>query len=271
MTNVIRFRSAPVTTADAKLNLFAPVDKIINPENYQMETVVYEDDRHKVIVSGTRLTQIHRDILDIALFHGSYKLEEEIAEDMPVRTFSLHQIQKHLNHKQKNNQAWLRKKFKELKRATILLYDKQEDEDIEFNIIRVAKHSYKLGEFILVMEELYMAMFEKQVSINYKELLPNILALRYPQTKAIVRYMLSHQKGHQINIDKLLRKVGVQGGEDNLKKYRKWILEELAEVGEVFNITLIKTTDDGRRNGDTTVKYTRLKEVKIYQPQPTLF
>lgn len=271
MTNIMRFRSAPVTTSDVKLNLFAPVDKILNPENYQMETTVYEDDKHKVIVSGTRLTQIHRDILDIALFHGSYKLEEEVAEDMPVRTFSLHQIQKHLTHKQKNNQTWLKKKFKELKRATILLYDKENDEDIEFNIIRVAKHSHKLGNFVLVMEELYMAMFEKQVSINYKELLPDILSLKYPQTKAIVRYLLSHQAGHQINIDKLLRKVGVQGGEDNLKTYRRRILGELEEVGEVFNITLIKTSQDGRRNGDTTVKYTRLKEVKIYQPQPTLF
>jgi hypothetical protein len=79
---------------------------------------------------------------------------------MPIRTFSLHQIQKHLNHKQKNNQAWLKKKFQELKRATILIYDKDRDEDIEFNIIRVAKRSHKLGEFVLVMEELYMAFSE---------------------------------------------------------------------------------------------------------------
>ncbi len=268
---MMRFRVAPTTTAEVKLNLFAPVDKILDKEKYQMETVVYDDDKHSVTVSGTRLTQIHRDILDIALFHGSYKLEEEVEENVPIRTFSLHQIQKHLNHKQKNNQAWLKKKFQEIKRATIILYDKVEDEDIEFNIIRVAKRSHKLGEFVLVMEDLYMAMFEKQVSINYKELLPDILALKYPQTKAIVRYMISHQAGHQINIDKLLRKVGVQGEQRNFEKHRKHVLEELKEVGEQFNITLIKTTDDNRRNNDTTIKYVKHKEIEIYHPQPSLF
>ncbi|SCN46472.1 hypothetical protein BAZMOX_00432_1 [methanotrophic endosymbiont of Bathymodiolus azoricus (Menez Gwen)] len=267
----MRFRVAPVTTVEVKQNLFAPVDKIGNPENYQIETTVYSDNKNDVVISGTRLTQLHRDILDIALYHGSYKLEDEVDENMPIRTFSLHQIQKHLNHKQKNNQAWLKKKFQELKRATILIYDKDRDEDIEFNIIRVAKRSHKLGEFVLVMEELYMAFFENEISVNYKELLPSILGLKHPQTKAIVRYLLSHQSGHQINIDKLLRKIGLQGEEGNLKYYRRVVLEELEEIGDKFNIELIKTSSDGRRKNDITVKYTKHKEVQIYHPQATLF
>jgi hypothetical protein len=116
-----------------------------------------------------------------------------------------------------------------------------------------------------------MAMFEKKVSINYKELLPDILSLKHPQTKAVVRYLLSHTAGHQINIDKLLKKIGIVGGNRNLEISRKYVLDELEEVGERFNIELIKTTNNPRAKGDITLKYTRHKEVKIYNPQPSLF
>lgn len=273
MNELTRLRTAPVTTAEAKLNLFAPVDKILDPTKYQIYTTVYEDDRFQVEVSGTRLTQIHRDILDIALFHGSYRIEEEIEQTIPVRTFSLYEIQKHLRYKNKYNNSWLKEKLQDLKRATIVIYDKANDEDIEFNIIRVAKRSNKIQEFILVFEELYFEFFEKSISIDYKELLPDILNIKHPQTKAIVRYMLSHQKGHQINIDKLLQKVGIQGGQRNFNKHRKAVIEEIQEIGEKFNISLIKTTNDNRKTSDYTVKYTKHEKIKIYHPknQPTLF
>ncbi|MBD3797613.1 MAG: hypothetical protein IE887_07720 [Campylobacterales bacterium] len=271
MNNLTRFRVAPVTTTEAKLNIFAPLDKL-NPQNYQIETTVYEDDKHRVAVSGIRLTQLHRDILDIALFHGDYKLESEIEENIPVRTFSLYKIQEHLQHKQRHNAEWLKEKFAELKRATILIEYKEDDEDIEFNIIRVAKRSHKLGEYVLVLEELYMAFFKKEIGIDYKELLPDILSLQHAQTKAVVRYMLSHQAGHKINVDKLLRKIGVQGGQRNLEYHRNQVLEELEEVGSKFNIELVKTTDDKRRKGDITLVYTKHEKINIYHPnQPTLF
>jgi hypothetical protein len=271
MNELTRFRTAPVTTTEAKLNLFAPVDKIYDHSKYQIYTVVYEDSRNKVSVSGTRLTQIHRDILDIALFHGSYRIEDEIEQTIPVRTFSLYEIQKHLQYKNRYNNKWLIEKLQELKRATIVIYDKEMKEEIEFNIIRVAKRSDKIQEFILVFEELYFQFFEKQVSIDYKELLPDILSLKHPQTKAVVRYLLSHTAGHQINIDKALQKVGVIGGNRNLEVSRKYVLDELQEIGDKFNIEIIKTTSDARKKSDITLKYTRHKEVKIYNPQPTLF
>jgi len=273
MNDLIRFRTAPVTTAEAKLNLFAPVDKILDPSRYQIYTTIYDDDRFSVQVSGTRLTQIHRDILDIALFYGNYRIEEEIEQTIPVRTFSLHEIQKHLQYKYKNNQAWIVEKLQDLKRATIVVCDKTKEEDIEFNIIRVAKRSHKLQEYVLVFEELYFEFFEKSIGIDYKELLSEILKLKHPQTKAVVRYMLSHQKGHQINIDKLLNKIGVQGGQRNTNKHRKAVIEEIEEIGEKFNISLIKTTNDGRRKGDITVKYVKHEKVKLQYPekQPSLF
>jgi len=283
-TNIIqRFRNTSIPVADLKFSIFAPVEKISNKKDYAMEHIVYEDDLYKVIVSGVRLTQVHRDILDIALCYGKYDIEDEIEDEgIAIRTFSLHTIQKYLNHKKKNNQAWLKNKFQELKRATILIYDKKFDEDLEFNIIRVAKRSHKLNEFVLVFEELYLAMFEKQVAINYDKLLTNILNLRFAQTKAVVRYFLSFSDKHQINIDNLLRKLGIQGDTKNLEYHRRLVLKELQGytyidkktkekveiegIANKFNIELIKTTSDNRKNSDITLKYFRHKDVIIDIP-----
>jgi len=273
LTSLMRFRNAPITIEEAKLNIFAPITKIptIHKAKYLMNEVVYSDENYRVKISGIRLTQVHRDILDIALFFGSYKLEEEIEEKVPVRTFSLYTILEHLGKESQNNQEWLVEKFQELKRAVITLEDKKQNTVYEFSIVRASQHSKNLNTFVLVLEELYLTFFESRISISYKELVNDIVNLKHAQTKAVVRYFLTHTKGHQINIDTLLRKVGVQGTQRNLEIVRKKVIAELEEKGDIFNLSLIKTTTDKRRSADVTVKYTRHEDVKIYYPEPTLF
>lgn len=268
LTSLMRFRNAPVTVEEAKYNIFAPIIKIpeIHKKNYLINEEVFNSDSFRVCISGIRLTQIHRDILDIALFYGDYKLEEEIEENIPVRTFSLYTIQKHLQSKYKNNNEWLIQKFEELQRAMITVEDKKRNDTYKFNIIRASKHSKGLNTFVLVFEEIYLNFFESRISINYKELLEDILKLKYPQTKAAVRYLLSHTDGHNINIDKLLQKIGVQGGQRNLEIARKNVLDELTRKGNKFNIELILNNKNTRIKTDTTLVYTRHKEVKVYFP-----
>ena len=273
LSTLMRFRQAPVTVEEAKLNIFAPITKIpaTYKDKYLINETIFDNEQYKVKLRGVRLTQTHRDILDIALFYGSYKLEEEIEEKVPVRTFSLYTILEHLGKETQNNQEWLVEKFQELKSAVITLQDKKQNTDYEFCIIRASQHSKNLNTFVLVLEELYLTFFESRVSISYKELVNDIVNLKHAQTKAVVRYFLTHTKGHQINIDTLLRKVGVQGTQRNLEKMRSKVLTELKEVGHKFNIELIKTTTDKRKKSDYTVKYTRHEDVKIYYPEPTLF
>jgi len=269
MNTLIRFRQAPVTTKELKLNIFAPVEKK-KPEMVEKYILFEDEEYYKVELTGYKLNQIHRDILDIILHFGDTKIENMILEDeLAVRTFSLYQIQKHLNYKSKKNAKWIRDKFSELKNVTLKITDKKAGDDIEFSIIRVIKHSKNLGTYILVMEELYMYFFEKEISIGYKKLLPEILNLKHAQTKALVRYILTHTTGHQINIDKALRKIGIKGSKRNLEYYRNLVLKELKEKGHLFNIELIKTTDDKRKKNDILLKYTRHKDVKIYYPNQT--
>ena len=54
-----------------------------------------------------------------------------------------------------------------------------------------------------------MNFFDTQISVNYKSYLPIILSLS-AQTKAAVRYLLSHSNDFQIDLELLMEKIGIQ-------------------------------------------------------------
>ncbi|WP_201335751.1 MULTISPECIES: hypothetical protein [unclassified Nitratiruptor] len=70
----------------------------------------------------------------------------------------------------------------------------------------------------------------------------DILNLKNGITKATIRYLLTYITGHQININKLLKKLRVGGTQRNIEIQRAKLLKELKEVGKKFNIELIKIT-----------------------------
>lgn len=264
MTSIQRFRQAPVTIEEAKLNIFAPLKKITDKERYTLNEVIYDDEDFKVKISGIRLTQLHRDILDIILFYGQ---NIEVKESIPIKTFSLYSIQKHLGRNKFRND-WIIKKLEEIKRTVITLENKKTDEVYEFNIVRASKRSNKLNTYVLIIEELYLAFFENAISIDYKKLLDDILQLKHAATKAAVRFLITHKDGMQIKIDNLLEKVGVTGTDRNIRKIRKEVVEELLKEGEKFNINVILSSDgNGKINGNTIIKYTRHEDIKIYYSQ----
>jgi len=268
MNTLIRFRQAPISVKEIKLNFFAPVEKVTNKNRYKFETKIYEDENFEVYIKGVRLTQIHRDILDIILFYGDTTIEQQIEENVPVRTFTLYKVLKMLGHKNPTKHiGWLKNKIDDLTNATITIKEKNVGDELSFHIIRVAKYSKKLESYVLVIDDLYLAFFEKELSINYKTLLPNILKLKYAVTKMAIRYLLTHSSGINININKLLKKIGVVGGTRNFDIQRKKLLEELQVVGKDFNISLKKMSNDNRKKSDYTIIYERHKEVKVYFPK----
>jgi len=267
MTTLQRFRQAPVTEKEIKLNIFNANEK--KKTEFIDKTIIFENDKYLVELKGFKLTQTHRDILDIALYHGDNSLEKIANDGKAIRLFSLYDIQKNLGHKFKNNNNWIEKKITEMQQSLFKITDNKTKDWIQFSIIDVAKYSDKHNRYAIIISDLYLAFFEKEISINYKQLLPNIINLKHAQTKAVVRYLLSFQNSIQINIDNLLKKIGISGSKRNLEKIRKNVIEELKEVGYKFGIELIKTTTDRRKKSDYTIKYIRPQEVKIFYPLKT--
>ena len=105
--------------------------------------------------------------------------------------------------------------------------------------------------------------FELYVSINYKKLLKDILSLKNAVTKSAVRYLLTF-KQHQINVDKLLKRIGIVGTQRTIERHRKKLLQELKEKGKKFNIEIIK----GKTLKNYVIRYQKPPEVKFYYPKP---
>jgi len=265
MNTLQRFRQAPNTVKEAKFNIFAPYEK---KTSEKLETIVYEDDKCKVSINGYKLNQIHRDIIDIAMYYGNNSFDGQTADIRPLRTFSLYDIQKHLNYKSKNQNGWIEEKFQEIKRTTINIEIKGKNREwIEFNIIDIARYSEKLNTFAMILSEAYMLFFENEISVNYKPYLKNILSLN-SQSRALARYMLSHSNSFHIDLDNVMNKIGITKDRitNQVFNYNKRRILEDTEKLKKLNIFLTKKSNDNRKK-DFLIKYRILQKIQIYHPK----
>ncbi len=264
MNTLQRFRQAPNTVAEAKLNIFAPFEK---EKTEELKCVIFESNKYKVTLDGYKLNQIHRDIIDIASYYGDNSFDGRTADIRPLRTFSLYDIQKHLNYKSKNQNEWIEEKFREMQKSLIKIEDKEKGDWVQFNIIEVAKYSKKLNKYAIVLSETYTLFFENEISINYKAYLSEILSLN-AQTRALVRFIISHSNSFHIDLDKAMEKIGITKKKITTRAFnynRKRILEDKEQL-EKLNIYLTKKSNDDRKK-DFIIDYKILPQIQIYHPK----
>ena len=260
-----KFKQAPVTTTELKNNIFLPYEK---EKKEPIENLLIWDFLGiRVSINGYKLNQLHRDILDIALYYGDSSLEEKTIDNQPVRLISLYEIQKHLNYKSRFNNKWLDEKMQELKRTTINI--KIDGEGwAEFNIIDIAKYSEKQKKYAIVISKWYMMFFEKEISVGYKKYLKDILDLDNPQSKALARYILTHSNDFQIDLEKTMQYIGIDKNRMTKRNFnwnKSKILENTEKLKKL-NIELIKKSADQRKK-DYLIRYKRLPKIKIYFPE----
>ena len=266
MNNIIRFGRAPTNIKEIKANIFSfhTKHRILFEEN---ENKIWEDNEFIVKLKGYKLNQIHKDILDIILYYGGKEFDGKLKDNKFVRTISLYKIKDLLGYKSSNNIKWIENKIKEMQQTLISVTIKETKETYNFNIIETSKHSQKLNTYAVIIHPLYVIFFNENISMDYSYYLQNILQLKNGVTKAAIRYLLTHKEKININIDNLLKKIGVHGSKRNFEKQRAKLLKELKEVKNIFNIELKKMSNDNRRKNDYNICYTRLKEIKFYYPE----
>jgi hypothetical protein len=185
-----------------------------------------------------------------------------------LRTFSLYDIQKYLNYKSKNQNGWVEQKFQEIKRTTINIQLKGKSKEwIEFNIIDIARYSEKLNTFAVVLSEAYTLFFENEISINYKPYLNDILSLN-AQSRALVRYVLSHSNSFHIDLDKAMNKIGITRDKitDQVFNYNKRRILEDEDKLKKLNIYFTKKSNDNRKK-DFLLEYKMLPKIQIFHPK----
>lgn len=257
-----KMKTSPISVQELKFNIFAPNSRGSSSDIRKNE-VVYEDENYQVKISGVRLNQTHRDILDIILMHG-----EDVEKDMNRllnqrgKKFSLYLIQKKLGFLSKGNGSWVKDKIKDLELSVIEIKDIKNKLDYSFHLSRSTVYSEKENSFIFYPEDIYLSFFERQFSVGYQSKLDDILKIKSPQLKSCIRYMLSHSKGQKISIKKLMNKMGIVGSDRYLRRIEKDILDEMEEKSEIFGITVKK----GIKSSERVIEYSRLSEVVIAPP-----
>ena len=264
MNMIQRYQQTTCTVKEAKLNIFAPYEK---KQTEHVNTIVYEDTRYKVELKGFRLNQTHRDLLDIASYFGDNSLEQKVEDKRPLRTFSLYEVQKHLNYKCKNNNKWIDDKFSEIQQSIIKITDKSDGSWVQFNIIDVAQYSQKINRYAMVISELYMLFFENEISVGWKDYLKDILSLN-AQSRALARFILSHSNSFTIGLDKAMEKIGIDKSKMTPKSFRanrRKILENRDEL-KLLNILIKESADCTSRNQNYIIEYKLLPKIQIYHP-----
>ena len=83
----------PCSVNQIKFNIFSPTYRT---ERIKDEEIMFENEFFRVKLTGYKLSQLHRDILDIALYEGDNSIEKMVKEPIVARTFTLYHMQKKL-------------------------------------------------------------------------------------------------------------------------------------------------------------------------------
>ena len=267
----------------AKFNIFSPTYRT---EGIKYEEVMFENEFFKVKLTGYKLSQLHRDILDIALYEGDNSIEKIVKEPIVARTFSLYHMQKKLEQnkeikqiieddkkrkKKYTNNNWLERKIKELKRATINIEIKLNNTKkiwLEFNIIRVATmlnsgdNNPRNKKFLIAFTKEFLTFLESDILIDYRNYLDDILKLKTGQAKALARYVISFKNNFSESLESIMEKIGIGRNKFKNRKtfneHRNRILSDLEELKKL-NIEIIKI-----KKGEHLVRYKKLDNIDFF-------
>jgi len=273
----------PCSVNQIKFNIFSPTYRT---EKINDEKVMFENEFFRVKLTGYKLSQLHRDILDIALYEGDNSIEKMVKEPIVARTFTLYHMQKKLKQnkeikriiendekretKKYNNNGWLERKIKELKRATINIEIKLDHKKkiwLEFNIIRVAAmlnggdNNPRNKKFFIAFTKEYLTFLESDILIDYRNYLDDLLKLKTGQSKALARYIISFKNDFSEPLENIMEKIGIGRNKFSRKTFNQHRNRILADSEELkkLNIEIIKI-----KKGEYVVRYKKLDNINFF-------
>lgn len=250
------------STIQMRSNMFAPILKYKQSKLYKefvknnmiLEIKIGED---TLQVRNRFLTQSHRDVLDLMI--AKAKQEKYKNKDSLISRFSIYELQKSLGYKFKNDNNLMKNIIREISDANLILKDK-DGREIAFHILQGYGYSKKTGEFAVLFDDNYIRYFyTKDIAVNYKAVIPDIVALESPILKALVRFVISNVfPKFNMNLSRLLEKIGISKEKIGLRQYQK-IIKTVKDnkdiLKEKFNIIL--TENDN-------IEYYKLENINFY-------
>lgn len=251
--------------------MFLPYENIYRTNIYKefckndRKVVLFENSQYKLEITDHLLSQKHRDILDIIF--ATAKLKPMTGERAYV-DFTINSILSELGlHDSGENRQTIERYLEELKRVNIKLTIKDGlfKDYIIFNLCDKAAHSEKLNKYVLIFNDTYLAMFQRDILVDYKYYLPKLLKIESGVIKAFIRYIISNDWINH-SLEELLSEIEIKK-EDMTSRNFNLIKKQIRDSKEIIDFGIeIDSKDQVRyRKLENVIFYNTAKEIKKYE------
>lgn len=251
--------------------MFLPYENIYRTNIYKefckndRKVVLFENSQYKLEITDHLLSQKHRDILDIIF--ATAKLKPMTGERAYV-DFTINSILSELGlHDSGENRQTVERYLEELKRVNIKLTIKDGlfKDYIIFNLCDKAAHSEKLNKYVLIFNDTYLAMFQRDILVDYKYYLPKLLKIESGVIKAFIRYIISNDWINH-SLEELLSEIEIKK-EDMSSRNFNLIKKQIRDSKELIDFGIeIDSKDQVRyRKLENVIFYNTAKEIKKYE------
>jgi len=223
----------------------------------------------KVRVSG-KLDQSHRDVLD-AIMASVQKTKVSEDTGAMLLLVDLYDVRKKLGAKSTNNE-FITDKIKDMMSCIVEIFDENTRidktnrtathmagiiSDLKESNVKVPANSRTGSAFgnderslwIIVLSGAWMRLMEEGLVYQYAEHLQTIRAMRRDVSKAVTRFMLSHQEGAKFSLDAIFESISTGASNATVRQWKTRIaddLELMAQCGiKIGNGYATRTSDKG--------------------------
>jgi len=203
--SLAKFERSNATLNELRLAMFAPIGRLTHSSksNILMKEkgrIVRKTNWGEMVIENKVLTQIHRDILDLIFTHGeAIRPINTSYKDGVAYRFDANKILDAYGWENSRNTSWLNDKLKEMRDARITIKTNHGDE-YDFNILSSRGFREEMGSFYIEFSPAYVDYFNRSISIDYRNQLPQLLKIKSPVVKAIIRLELTHKKSSTMRL-----------------------------------------------------------------------
>lgn len=188
------------TVLENRIGLFKPVKKCTEFNNYPY---LFEN-KYGYVQTNLILNQQHKDILE-CIFIAGEKINATAngceTGDLVI-LFTEYEILKML-YLSKTNYAWLRKKLNEIISTNITIKPNNGG-CYTFKIGVKSGYLNTKKKYCFVVSKEYLNFFNSSLKIDYRKYVKNIVSIKEPQVRAIIRYLITFENLN-IYLDKLTK------------------------------------------------------------------
>ena len=193
-----KFNSSTSTIEELRLAMFAPIQKFSHNSKTAIEMkekkrIVRKTNWGSVKIEKTLLSQNHRDLLDCILTYGE-PIEPLDGENTIAYKFSLYNLLKKIygEHTKTKNTEPINKMLTDML-SSVISIEPSTGDFAKFQILSFAGYKKEIDSYYVKFNQEYVRFFSKSLSINYQDSLPDILQIKEPMIKAIIRLALTQK------------------------------------------------------------------------------